>query len=452
MGLGLIVRGTSRRLPRDAAAALELIGEWAQEQCAGTLRAARLGRDSRETPYLALSFHPAAEPVQLRCPARGLLEASAKTSTVGPGYHRYVCAMLHLLSHEFDVAWAPPDPEGQFGDETGYFRTGDWEELQRQMLDWLGAVARLLAQTEGRQVRLNLPVSVGFAFEGPILTPLGPRSLEWRRAAEADPQNGKDIFPWWNALQDASYRLGLAQCLMWMEVRWRPPLDDGEEELLAEVDRHLQRAFEEDSSLAYPWREWQELLRHLGADSPHLGTIVRAAELAPETPKIGYRRGDVEFFLPGGWSVQAPGRFADGWDEELGAWAARDIGRSMHISTYVFESEDGKPASPERLLDSAHPDEPADEAAETFAWEEGQRQGRATLRRKDEEIDGEQQGGPWVLAAATAAPGKLAICTITFSDKNDQEWALAVWRSLKLHDGSVAEMPPPSEETGEGEP
>ncbi len=155
MGLGLIVRGTSRKLPRQPAAALEQIGDWAQEQCAGTLRAARLGQDEREVPYLALSFHPAAEPVQVRLTPRGQIEASAKTSTVGPGYHRYVCAMLHLMSHEFDIDWLPPMPDGDFGDETGYLRTGAWEDLRRQMLVWLGAVASLLTPTGENQSKLN---------------------------------------------------------------------------------------------------------------------------------------------------------------------------------------------------------------------------------------------------------------------------------------------------------
>src|SRR5438552_10128386 len=166
MGLGLITRGKSGKLPRAPAEALTQIGDWAQEQCAGTLRAVRLGQNDDGLPYLALSFHPVAEPVQMHFTPHGQLEVAAKTSTVGPGYHRYVCAMLHLLSHEFDVAWLPPDINGEFGDETGYFRTGDWEDLQAQMLAWLGAVARLLSGTQDEQFRLNLPVTVNYKFPG----------------------------------------------------------------------------------------------------------------------------------------------------------------------------------------------------------------------------------------------------------------------------------------------
>jgi hypothetical protein len=434
MGLGLLLRGRSRRLGRDPAAALTQVGDWAREQCAGTLRAARLGQDDDGRPYLALSLHPAAEPVHVRYSPAGHLDVEAKTSTVGPGYHRYLCAALHLLGAEFNVIWQPPDLGGEFGDETGYFRTGDWEDLQRQMLDWLSAVARLLTANDGEQIRLNLPVNVLYEFDGPILTPLGPRSLDWALRTVADARAGVDLFPWWNALQDAQYHLNLALCLMWTELRWRRPFDEQERQLLEEVNRRLHRAYEQDADLAYPWREWQELLRYLDTDSPHLPAIVRNAELAPEGPKAGYRRGAVLCRLPGGWTVQVPGSFAECWDDEQAAWLAHDEARHIYITTYTLTEKDGRPRPADELLETAQDLGDDYGGGEVLNWRSGPLRGKATLRWQ---ADGDEPH--WVLSATSVVPGRLAVCTISFEKEADRDWAIAAWHSLRQQE------PPPIE-------
>lgn len=434
MGLGLRLRGSSRLLSRDPTDALKQVGDWAQEQCAGTIRAARLGQREDGEPYLALSLHPAAEPVQMRYTPSAHLEVSAKTSTAGPGYHRYVCAAMHFLTEEFRVVWQRPDFTGEFGDETGYFRTSDWEDLQQQMVDWLKAVARLLTTETEEQFRLNMPVNVGFEFEGPILTPLGPRSRAWAERIVVDPRKGIDVFPWWNALQDASYHLNLARCLMWTELRWRRPFDDEERKLMAEVNRRLHKAFDDDPSLDYPWREWQELLRYLDTDSPHLPTIVHNAEMAPDVPKAGYRRGKVVCHLPGGWSIKVPGSFAENWDDEQAAWMAHDDERHIYITTYTLSERNGHPRPAAELLETAQDLNEDPGIGEELNWQNGPLLGKATLRWQEDDEEPH-----WLLSATSVVPGRLAVCTISFEKESDRDWAVDAWHSLNRQE------PPPVE-------
>ena len=88
-----------------------------------------------------------------------------------------------------------------------------------------------------------------------------------------------------------SMALWRALCLMWSEVRWRPPAIEGERALLTEALQLLGRAFPLDPSLPYPWREWKEMIDNRGfldAAAEQIGE--RAAAEPADGPLIGYRR------------------------------------------------------------------------------------------------------------------------------------------------------------------
>src|SRR5262249_50857510 len=149
---------------------------------------------------------------------------------------------------------------------------------------------------------------------------------------------------WWDEGLGASFYLGRALCRMWQEVRWRKPLDGGEEEMLREVHADLVRAHDLDPTLAYPWREWHELIGQLREcdsafeSSGHGDTVALVAARAGESlpgPLIGYRRKPVRVELAGGWSIEVPGEMAEEWEE--GTWSAWDGRRTVWCTAFTFE-------------------------------------------------------------------------------------------------------------------
>lgn len=291
--------------------------------------AAELAEDDDGRPLLGVSYHPAAEDVEVRLAASGVVRVTAQTWPVGPGYHAYLGAALNGFAADLGVTWDRAD------DPTGLTKSGDAAELGGHFLDALRTTCRTaLAQRPGA-VALGLPADHGFTHPGPVLTPLGPRSWEWATAVAAEPDVGMEVFPWWSPDLDAEFFRNRAVAALWCEFPWRPPLTEDEGELTDRIAADLEMAYSLDPAGPLPWREWAEVLAAIDADvggftvqtaEPELRRDVRcqAAKFDPAAPLIGYRRYPVRVTV-GGWSVEVPGSFADGWagDDTWVGWDAR---------------------------------------------------------------------------------------------------------------------------------
>src|SRR5204863_9592958 len=112
----------------------------------------------------------------------------------------------------------------------------------------------------------------------------------WLERLASNAATGLDLFPWRSDGLNAPYWLGRAMSQMWMDVAWRPALTQLEKRVHRDVLNCLSKAHALDPKAAYPWREWEELLRHSGNDDPLSGEVSRraAAEAGPRL--IGYRR------------------------------------------------------------------------------------------------------------------------------------------------------------------
>ena len=66
--------------------------------------------------------------------------------------------------------------------------------------------------------------------------------------------------------------------ILWTEIRWRPPADDPERAAMDEALGLLRRALPSDASLAYPWREWAELIKLRAMPDPIAERVFRQAE------------------------------------------------------------------------------------------------------------------------------------------------------------------------------
>ena len=78
---------------------LRRVERWVREAAEEMLESSRTVEGPRG-PILFLSLHPAAEEVAIVAAGQGRVVVLANTSMVGPGYHRYLCDLLHALAGE----------------------------------------------------------------------------------------------------------------------------------------------------------------------------------------------------------------------------------------------------------------------------------------------------------------------------------------------------------------
>jgi hypothetical protein len=390
---------------------LRRVEQWLLEE-AGECLESRQVIDSAQGPILLVRLHPAADDMAIVAAGEGRVVVSANTSMVGPGYHRFLCDLLHRLGAALEVDWAEPalTTEG-VGDPTGYFHTGDASPIAPFMLAWLKEVAgRVLDfRSQGHSgATLSLRAGHGFEHPGALLTPLGPRDEAWLHAVRDDPTRGQDVFPWWETETGSGARekLGRALSSIWTRMVWRPPLLEEERQRFREVARWLEQAWREDPSLSYPWREWQQVLGYLGMGGTLAEEVSRRAAAAPSGPLIGYRRGSVQVTLPEGWEIRIPGSLAE---QRLadGSWVARDHRRSVRF--VPLRDAEGIAPGPEQEL----PYE--------FQHRGARVHGRATLQGEP---------GEYRLTALCESGEHRALCVVSFDDPEEQEWALGTWRSL----------------------
>jgi hypothetical protein len=453
MGVGLYLQGRYRSPAKKKSQApavwLDSVATWF-ENVAGAddfwghfLTTCQTGQAHDGQPALFVSIHPAGEDVQFIVPEPGRVIVSTKTSTVGPGYHTALCRLLRWFGEEMKVQWnLLGEGKNNSRDETGYFVRRDRAAVEEEMLLHLRTLAEISVDTldaTGQTLQAwHMPIDHSYSeCPGGLRTPLGPRSNEWIRAVLADPRNGRDIYPWWDDGLTAGFFLGRALCELWSKLRWRPALMDEEFDDWDFVCDDLCRAYELDSSLDYPWREWTELIDILndfeGASSvtSELESVIRerAAQVPAERALIGYRRYPVVVRLSNGWQIRIPGAMAEAWEE--GAWSAWDGRRTVWFSHWTLGREDGQPVPAKEVLEVMNLPE-----GEPIEHRDGGLIGRATLGEVEE--DGERLIN---LKAFSAVEGKAALCNIFYHDEDDFDWAVATWHSLSCPSSSTQEPP-----------
>ncbi len=396
------------------------VEDWLRQECKDTWMAGGSVTDADGRPALQVVLHPTAEAIELVAFDPRTLVVSAKTSSVGPGYHVYLCELLQRMGVALGIQWDPPDAERANLDDTGFFHTGDRSGVAGAMLEWLQSSAKRALEILDRGydgLGLSMPADSQFQHELAISTVMGPRDRAWLERVAEDPGAGVDIFPWWDEGLGATYLLGRAMCQMWTDVRWRDPMSPDERTLLSQVVRLLGQAYRVDPTLPYPTREWQEILGLLGIEDPSVEEALQRHPVIEDAPKIGFRRLPIRAQLPEEWTITVPGSFATRYEED-GRWTAFEVGRSVSVACQASRAQDGSPAAVEELLEGvrAIEGEPLDYAGERVVG----------VARVTPSAEGEG----WVLTGACAVPGSVAMCSISFHDESRRAWAVATWQSL----------------------
>ncbi len=397
------------------------IADWFRQKC-GDLNPKIHQGNVGESPAIFCKLHPGAEEVALTLIDPGHLGVSAATSSVGPGYHIFLVNFLKEWANEFKASWLHAnDDSGEFGDETGYFLSNDEQQVFESMTSWLQRVAQFFfdgtLEADATGINLSMPVAVHFEGDQPALTPLGPRSKEWLHEVSLDGNRGKDFFAWWAPELNAEYFLGRALTLMWSTVRWRPPVSEGETEVLKAVVQSLARAYGINPSLSYPWDEWGQILNWLD-DSPREEAMV--LEHAKGVPTIGYRRGNVTATLTGGWRMRIPGSFSEFEFDESHNLFAVDPPREIWFTSFRLPAQmtDEKFAALKEDLKKGDPRHIV-ENQDGFS--------SASILKKTRETGGDN----FMLHTINATRTAKAVCTFVFTKAEDEAWAVETWKSLR---------------------
>ena len=436
MSLGIIMTGSVPHALGSASQGLRRIAEWVSERCGDMLETPVGTWEADGRRGMTIDLHPCAEGVIVELGAEGEILVEAKTSSAGPGYHQYVCELIDALGVRFDIQWAAP-VEGESEDETGYYTHRRRELLELEMVTWLQAVTKSLAEHEeiGESIALSMSLDHQFDAQGMIVTPMGPRTKEWADATARGAlgvgglEGPGGFFAWWDEGETARTRLNRALARMWAQVRWAPARTEGESRVIERTLRDLNAAWRAEPELDFPWREWVELSELAGEEpAPGNAAHVRAAEA--EGPLIGYRRHPVRVLLPGGWRIRIPGDFSEMYEEEGGflAWGEE---RNVRVSSFsvVHRNAEGRgchhPTPLEMVTDEADPEMPPPvEVLE--AWERDGVAGAAKVYRDTD--DGMDY---WILMGKVASPDRLALCTVCYVRDEDRAWAVDTLRSIR---------------------
>ena len=390
----------------------------------------RLTRDSFDHPLLHVHFHPAGPPAQLRIGSSGKVSVHARTTPIGPGYHAYLCELLKDFAEDFDITWNDPGPDR---DPAQFFLQGDLARLERQFLHWLAQECSIaLRRSEPqRAFAVGMPRPLRFLHPGPVLTPQGPRSVEWLKNVAGDETTGADFFPWWSPELNSLFYKQRAETNLWLAFPWRQPLTESEGEVVDQIAADLANACEADPNSDLPWSAWAVVLDALQTDngkftvepiSETLAAMVRSRDDGAAA-NIGYRRQPIVVALSGGWTLQIPGRLALRREEDGRTWIAWDDTITIWLRDQALgHSEHGLVPSPAQAIAATRQNLPPGEPLEPLT---GAVLGVAVYGSLDEA--GRTIGR---LSGIAASGHRLAICNICLRDPAKRDHAERIWRSI----------------------
>jgi hypothetical protein len=316
----LVVQGRALgdRRPRAVADAVEA---WFRSEHPGLLTVSRTAADPSGAAAARIHLHPVDPGVRVSVGTDGTVVVRADCLPVGPGYHVFLAKALRRLGPAVDLAWEPP-PRVSLMDAS--------ERAQERLMEAARAVIDRLGGADARHA-LMLPPHEEFEHDGLVATPLGPRDMHWLAAAAVGGLHLHEVFPWPEAGPTARVLRGRALSMMWTQVRWRPPQDAAERDVLSQVDQLLDAAWTAEPNLDLPWPEWAEVRALLGVEDDVSAEIARRGAEAPHTGPVGYRRRPVTSRLPAGWWITTPGELATRWADRA-TWQAADGERTVEVT------------------------------------------------------------------------------------------------------------------------
>lgn len=260
---------------------------------------------------------------------------AGRSSTCGPGYHAFVVDVVDRLARTQKLIFRE---EGEYLDESDYFRNRDYDALQRYHADWLRGLANMLVERDpgegahGQLVTMPVGGISPAVTNGQICTPKGILSLnDFHQIAAAKDGLLMELaaawFPWWNRTPSASDFVRTAKSLMWVNVPWHPPADNFERGVMSAALQCSDRAKKIDPATDIPTTEMEEL-RLMLRQSPEIAG-------KPRDDGIGYRRRTCNWDIGGNWTMRLPGYWYEVQDGDN--WGITFSGQFIWVSSFTVE-------------------------------------------------------------------------------------------------------------------
>jgi hypothetical protein len=228
-----------------------------------------------------------------------------RTSNCGPGYHAMVCAAVDALEKKHGLKFYETDIDE---DETGYFRSHDFEALQTYFANWLPNLAESVEESliGGNTLRLQMPLDqiAPDGNAGEVLTPSGPRTAAYMKSltemnSSQQREAAEKWFPWWNARPKAADFLKMSESMMWVDVPWHAAENSWENQVYMAALSGLRQSKLLGGDVSHLQQELNELDQYLGQEENK--------EYPPSPIGIGYRRQICRWPLTPSWTGLLPG-------------------------------------------------------------------------------------------------------------------------------------------------
>lgn len=371
--------------------------------------------DSENAFYMTL--HPCEETVSFEYVNDNLI-CSAKTNSVGPGYHAYLVELVEKIGKDLQIQWTWDLEEGEeyYADETDYYSHRDFKQLQFEMLKWLKALAKSFTE-EGTNDRCMFTMPLGYPgmkrdYFG--LSPMGIWTREsFKKIAESDVDElewaGQAFFIWWNKRDDDQFYKKTGIALLNVECPWHYPADDREKKLFSNIDNCFELAKQLNPMIDLPFTDWATVRNFLNEEDADI----------PETD-FGFKKHLMTFALPGKWMIDLPGNLYYTVDENTEVYYDHD----RNVRSICYTRNDGK-------TDQEYADDffkTKDNAGAEFLASSTDIAGKAVVYYKmDKEVEQEY----WILQGVRVKGKKFVFSTICYPSEDFKQWAIDTWNSIR---------------------
>jgi hypothetical protein len=422
MGLNIYIKGEVKRgfwIFKSKENHLEKIAHYFEQKSKGIMKDFLKVSISKEA--LTINVHPCEEPVYFDLQGNTIV-ASAKTNSVGPGYHAYLVEFLEELGQSLNIEWQWDLEEGDehYCDEAEYYQVRNFEVLQEKMVHWLQALIQYFLDDDSEHFKISFPAN----YPNPkidyyAMSPVGIWSEEWLISTYQPPtskvmKRGEEFFIWWNKEMDGLFYLKTATALLNVDCPWHLPANEEEEKTYRLIDRCLSEAARLGVDLSAFTTDWETVKANLTSKEP-----VGFHETA-----FGYKKYVMTHYLAGEWRIDFPGYFWYGDDDgtDVYFYGDKTIRNTSYSREKPLEAVDNK-IFVETFFKS---NELKDNVV--FNFEKENILGKAyCYYYTDTENPTDQY---WILSGVKSDAAGFILTTICFNEEQERDWALEVWNSV----------------------
>ncbi|MBL0740695.1 hypothetical protein [Chryseolinea lacunae] len=366
---------------------------------------------------LHVTVHPCEETVAFELVDNNLI-CSARTNSVGPGYHAYLVELVEKLGTVLGIEWNWnfQDDEEHYSDETDYYNHRNFKQLQFEMLKWLRALANsLIVESNSEQFMLTMPLGYprmkrSFFAASPMR--IWTREL-FKKIAESEIEDlewaAQEFFIWWNRKDDEQFYKKTGIALLNVECPWHYPTDDLEKKVLYIIDNTFERSKQLNPQLDLPLKDWDTVKKFLNEEETDI----------PDT-EFGYKKHLMTFDLPGKWMIDLPGNIYHTVDDSSEVYY--DHERTVRCICYTRNDDKSDAEYADGFFSNKNDYEVEYLASATNIA------GNAVLYYS---IDKETQQEYWILQGVKVKGGKFAFSTISYPSEEHKKWAIDAWNSIR---------------------